>query len=116
MSLRTIFDRTVTLRLVAAGAENPRGNPAEVTTDVAVVAAFRTQVAAGEDTADRDQQARTFQYLLETDRPDGTPLGITGRDRIVDGIEVLQILGTPVVATSRGRPRHVEARAYLIDG
>lgn len=116
MSLRTIFDRTVTLRLVAAGAEDARGNAAEVTTDVAGVAAFRTQIAAGEDTADRDQQAKTFQYLLETDRPDGTPLGLSGRDRIVDGLEVLKILGTPVVATSRGRPRHVEARAYLIEG
>jgi hypothetical protein len=116
VSLRTIFDRAVTVRFVGTGAEDGRGNETETTTDVAGVAAFRTQVAAGEDTATRDQQARTFLYLLEPDRPDGTPLGLTGWDRIVDGPQVLKVLGSPIVASSRGRPRHVEARAYLIEG
>lgn len=116
MSLRTIFDREVTLRLVGVGAENPRGNNAETTTDVAGIAAYRAQVGTAEDTVDRDQQARTFVYFLDAERPDGTPLGLSGWDRIVDGVQVLKVLGTPIVASSRGRARHVEARAYLLEG
>lgn len=116
MSLRTIFDRTVDLEITAAAAEDVRGNETETSTIVEGIRAHRSQVGAGEDTTDRDQQARTFVYLLEPFREDGTPLGLTGRDRIIDGAETLKVLGTPVVATSRGRTRHVEARAYVIEG
>ena len=117
MSLRTLFDRVVDLELVADGAENARGNPTTSTTTVEGIRAYRSQVGAAEDTSDRDQQARTFVYLLEPYRPDGTPLGLTGRDRIREANgELLEVLGTPVLATSRGRLRHVEARAFVLEG
>lgn len=119
MSVAILFDRKVVVRRVGLGAENPRGNATAATTDVADVPAFRVQVGADEETADRDQQARTFVYLLPVFLDDGTELELTGRDRIVDDLGgpapvELQVVGTPVVVTSRGRPKHVEARAYFV--
>lgn len=122
MSRRTLFDRTVALVITAAAAEDARGNETRSSTTLAGVPAFRSQLGADEDTDDRDQQARTFTYLLPVIHVDDDELAhdigdlLSGRDRIVDGDDTLEILGAPVVATSRGRRRHVQARAYLLDG
>lgn len=117
MSLRTMFDRRVVLELTAADGENARGNEVRSTSTVEGVPCCRGQVTATEDNLDRDQQARTFVYLFPPvfGSFDLAAL-VDGRDRIVDGDDTFEILGAPVVATSRGRLRHVEVRAYLVDG
>lgn len=121
MSLRTLFDRTVSLEFTAADVEDARGNETRSSTTLADVPAYRGQLTAAEDTDDRDQQARTFVYyfppihLVGAVEHDVAAL-LTGRDVIVDGTERLEVLGAPIVATSRGRARHVEARAFLLDG
>ncbi len=114
MSRETLFDRTIVVRHVAEADENARGNPTRAVVEVPEVPAYRFQVSANEDTKDRDAQARTFVYLLPVFLDDGTELALTGRDELVDDGAVLKVLGTPIVATSRGRPRHVEARAYFV--
>lgn len=121
MSLRTIFDRVVDLELTSSSGKDVRGNEIRSSTTLADVPCFRWQVKAEEDTADRDQQARTFVYLFPVEHvvdDEVHDLGelMTGRDRIHDGDEILEVLGTPVVPTSRGRRRHVEARAYYEEG
>lgn len=120
MSLATLFDRTVDLELTAATGEDARGNETRSTTTLAGVPAYRSQLGAEEDTTDRDQQARTFVYLFPADHVIGEGTHdlttLTGRDRIVDVDGTFEILGTPIVATSRGRVHHVEARAFLIEG
>lgn len=115
MGLATIFDRVVTLRLVTPAGEDARGNETSATTDRLGVPAYRYQVDAAEDRNDRDQQARTFVYFLPPSVA-GAPVVLSGRDRIVDGLEVLEVLGSPIMARKRGRDHHLEARAYLVEG
>lgn len=115
MSLATIFDRAVDLVVTAPTGEDARGNETRGSTTIEGVPAYRFQVGAEEDTADRDQQARTFVYYLPVVH-EGAELELAGRDRIVDGDDTLEVLGAPIVATSRGRKHHIEARAYLVDG
>lgn len=117
MSLSTLFDRTVELELTTSSAEDARGNETRSSSSIADVPCYRGQLSAAEDTDDRDQQARTFVYYFPPTFG-AFDLGnlLSGRDRIVDGDETLEILGAPIVATSRGRARHVEARAFLVDG
>lgn len=115
MSLRTMFDRRVSLEITSPAGKDARGNEVRATSTIENVPAVRGQVSAGEDNLDRDEQARTFIYEFPPvwGAFDLAEL-LTGRDRIVDGDETFAILGAPVVATSRGRRRHVEARAYLV--
>lgn len=114
MSLTLLFDREVTLRPMNVATEDARGNERRgAGEDVAGVPARRRQLSAEEDIGDRDQQARTFLYLLS---PVAAALALTGRDRIVDGGEVLEVQGAPDVIRRRYRVHHVEARAYLIEG
>lgn len=118
MSVRTRFDRTVDLEITGPTGEDARGNETRATTTTIVgVPAYRAQVAVAEDLADRDQQARTWQYLLPPEH-DGNDVAdlLSGRDRIVDGDETFEVLGAPELATSRGRRKHVLARAYLVEG
>jgi hypothetical protein len=118
VSARTRFDRTVDLEITGPTGESARGNETRgASTTIAGVPAYRAQVGAEEDTADRDQQARTFEYLLPPvhEEHDVAEL-LSGRDVIVDGDERLEVLGTPEVATSRGRRRHVLVRAYYVSG
>lgn len=112
-----MFDREVDLELTTPAAEDARGNETRTTSTIADVPCYRGQLTADEDTADRDQQARTFVYFFPPvfGAFDVADL-LTGRDRIIDGDDTLEIIGAPIVATSRGRRRHVEARAYLVDG
>lgn len=110
-----MFDRRVELRLTSPAGKDARGNELRATSTIENVPSARGQVSAGEDNLDRDEQARTFVYFFPPiwGSYDVAEL-LTGRDRIVDGHETFEILGAPVVATSRGRRRHVEARAYLV--
>lgn len=112
-----MFDRTVDLELTTPAAEDARGNETRATSTIADVPCYRGQLSAAEDTDDRDQQARTFVYYFPPifGAFDLADL-LSGRDRIIDGDDTLEVLGAPVVATSRGRARHVEARAFLLDG
>lgn len=117
MSLATLYDRTVDLEISGVTGEDARGNETTESTTIESVPAYRSQVSAEEDTADRDQQARTFVYVLPIEHGDDDLADLlTGRDRIVDVDGTFEVLGTPVVATSRGRRHHVEARAFLIEG
>lgn len=122
MSLATLYDRTVDLEISGVTGEDARGNETTESTTIESVPAYRSQVSAEEDTADRDQQARTFVYVLPVEHvlPDETVVDVaellTGRDVIVDTDGDFEVLGTPVVATSRGRRHHVEARAFLLEG
>lgn len=122
MSLATLYDRTVDLEVTSADGEDARGNEVRSADTVAGVPAYRHQLTAEEDTSDRDQQARTFVYMLPVEHvlEDETVVDVaellSGRDRIVDGDETFEVLGTPIVATSRGRRHHVEARAFLVEG
>lgn len=114
MSLNLLYDREVTLRPMNVTAEDARGNETKSAgADVDGVPARRRQLTAEEDTDDRDQQARTFLYFLPAT---GAAIALSGRDRIVDGGQVLEVLGAPDVIHRRYRPHHVEARAFLIEG
>lgn len=115
MSLATIFDRVVVLELTAPAGEDARGNETRGSTDRAGVPAYRWQVDTSEDTSDRDQQAKTFVYYFPP-AVDGEPVVLSGRDRIRDGDETLEVLGQPIMARKRGRDHHVEARAFVVEG
>lgn len=115
MSLRTGFDRHVDLELTTADGENDRGNEVRATSTVEAVPCSRGQLTATEDNLDRDQQARTFEYLFPPVFGSvDLAARVDGRARIIDGDDTLEILGAPVVATSRGRVRHVQVRAYVV--
>jgi hypothetical protein len=113
VSLRTIFDRTVVLRITSPAGEDARGNETRGSADRPGVRAYRYQLAADEDTRDRDQQARTFVYFFPVT---ADSIELSGRDRIVDGDEILEVVGAPIVARKRRRDHHVEARALLLEG
>jgi hypothetical protein len=70
----------------------------------------RRQLTADEDVLDRDQQARTFVYEFLPS------VVVTGRDRILDGDDTLEVVGEPNLVTRRHRPHHVLLRASVVQG
>lgn len=117
MSTRTLADRLVTVRPMNVITKDARNNDVRGPgADVANVPAKRRQLEASEVIGDRDEQERTFLYTLELFSTDGTPVAVSGHDRIVDGDDVLEVRGTPEVVNRRQLPHHIEARAYLIEG
>lgn len=81
------------------------------------IRARRDQIDASEDANDRDQQIRTFRYMLElTDVGGEWTVAITGRDVIVDGDAEFKIIGDPELVYRRRRPHHWELTARRIDG
>lgn len=117
MSLRSLLDRRIAIQTTASGAKDRYGNEARaVGSTLLNVPARRDQVGAAEDVRGRDQQARTFTYLIALRAEDGTAVDLTGRDRIVDGDETLEILGSPELVRRRRLAHHWEARAVVIDG
>jgi hypothetical protein len=115
MTLGLLLDRLVTLRPVNGTVTEDRYGNEEVAlgVDVLGVPARRHQLDATEDTSNRDEQARTFLYVFKAR---GAPLTLTGRDRIVDGDDELEVLGAPELVYRRRRAHHVEARARLVSG
>ena len=111
MSLGLLFDRTVSIVPMTAGAEDRYGNtPRSPGAPVAGVPCRRRQLTAQEDVQDRDQQARTFLYFFDPD------VVITGRDRILDDGETLEVIGQPDLVGRRHRAHHLELRAALVEG
>lgn len=111
MSLRQALNRVVSIipmnvESVDAYHDRHRGPGAEIPN----VPTRRDQLQATEDTNDRDQQARTFVYLFLPD------VAISGRDRIRDGDDVLEVIGEPDVVSRRRRPHHIEATARIVSG
>ncbi len=111
MSFRRLLDRTITILPMTVIDMDRYGNEIRSPgTPITGVRARRHQVAAAEEITDRDEQSRTFQYFLP---PDVT---VTGRDRILDGDDTLDVLGPPELVARRRRPHHIELRAYQIEG
>ncbi len=119
MSYRRLLDRRVTIvpTTVTPGAGPRGGDLVEEGTPIEDVPASRRQIDASELLDQRDAQSRAFRYSLPVELDDGTPLALTGYDRIVDGDETFEIRGAPEVFSRRRRRlgHHLEADAYLID-
>jgi hypothetical protein len=117
VSTRTIADRLIIVRPMNVTGQDDRGNDVlGQGDDVPDVPARRRQLSATEDLANRDEQVRTFVYFLELFTTAGTPVTVKGRDRLVDGDDVLEVQGIPEVVSRRYLPHHIEARAYVIEG
>lgn len=118
MTFRTICDRTVTIRPRAtSGTRDGYGNKAkDFGPDVTDVLARRDMRSATEDLADRDQQTWEFLYLIALRAADGTDVVLDGRSRIVDGVDVFEVVGTPELVTARRRPHHWEAKVQKVAG
>lgn len=111
MSFRRLLNRTITILPMDVISVDRYGNEIRGPgTPVPGVRARRHQVDAAEEITDRDEQSRTFEYFLPPD------VAITGRDRIVDGDDTLEVLGPPEVVARRRRSHHIELRAYQIEG
>lgn len=114
-----MLDRTVTItpRVVdlEAGLDD-RGNETIVDGEPFEVLAMRELLRVEDDTDQRDQQKRTYRYLLAAHDPEGVPVPITGYDRLVDEGETWRIEGTPeyVRRRNRGRIHHVELEAWRV--
>lgn len=111
MSFDTLLNRTITiLPMNVTGIDRYGNDVIGPGTPIEDVPARRWQVSASEEITDRDEQARTFTY----DLPPG--VAVTGRDRIIDGDDTLEVLGPPELVYRRRTPHHIELRAYLIEG
>lgn len=120
MSFRKLLDRTVTIVPRIVTGTDARGN--DVVADgvpIPNVRAARELASSLEDVGDaRDQQEAVWIYFLPPTSEDGVEVAITGRDRIQDGADVLEVQGLPDVVTRRrtGRVHHIEARTYVLEG
>lgn len=106
------LDRTVTITpRVVADERDDRGNEVVVDGEPFEVKASRELVKAEESHDQRDEQTRTYRYLLAPRDPvTGETITITGYDRLTDGDETFRIIGTPEYPRRRNRARvhHVE--------
>jgi len=81
------------------------------------IRARRNLADATEDVRDRDQQSRTFRYMLALrDIAGEWTVAITGRDVIVDADGEFKIIGDPELVCRRRRPHHWELTARRVDG
>lgn len=117
MSLRSLLNRRVAvlpMNVVSVDRYNneTRGPGAPIPD----VRARRDQIAVAEDLRDRDQQSKTFRYLLALRSEAGLAVVVTGRDRIQDGTETFEVVGSPETLYRRRRPHHLEATAVLVEG
>lgn len=109
MSFRGLLNRTVTVVPMNVTSIDRYGNEIRgAGTPIEGVPARRDQVEATEELLDRDQQSRTFRYWF----PAG--VAISGRDRIVDGAETLEVEGEPETVDGYRSAHHLEVRAYLV--
>ena len=104
---------TITPRRVADELD-ARGNEVIVDGEPFEVRASRELVKVEESTEQRDQQIRTYRYLLAPRDEDGEELEITGYDRLTDEDETFEISGEPEYPRRRNRARvhHIELTAW----
>lgn len=111
MTFLGLLDRRVTIIPMVAGAKDRYNHTTTVAgTPVTDVAARRDQADISEDVIDRDQQRTVFRYFFEAG------VAITGRDRIIDGGDTLEVLGEPDEVSGYHGTHHVEVRAYKVEG
>ena len=112
-----MYDRAVTITPRVVTGRDARGNDVVSDGETFTARALRDLAKIDEDTSDRDQQARTYRYLIEPrDRATGALIPVTGYDRIVDNDETFEIIGTPeyVRQRRRGRVHHLELDARRV--
>lgn len=117
MTLSRRFDRTVTITPRVVDGKDGRGNDVIVDGEPFSTRALRALEQAGEEVDQRDQQTRTYRYLLRAhDVVTGDLLPIDGFARITDGDEVLEIIGTPEYPLGRNRKNvhHVDLKARIV--
>jgi hypothetical protein len=117
VSFQGLLDRTVSIVPTTVQGKDRANNDVRVAgTPILGVRARRDQVAASESLDRRSELATTFVYVLSLTAEDGTPVVITGRDRIVDGNETFDVQGSPELVQRRRRPHHLEAVVRLVEG
>lgn len=111
MSLTALLNRVVAIVpmnvVTTDGYNNQHRGPGP---EVPGIRTRRQQVAADEDIADRDQQARTYRYFFEAS------VAITGRDRIHDGPDILEVIGEPDRVDGMADTHHLEVTARIVSG
>lgn len=126
MSLRSLLNREVHIRPMGPGdtpTTDDHGNEViGAGADSPPIPARRDQSGASEVDAGRDQQTATVRYTLPVsvwipgDPGSSYTVELTGRDRIVDGDEVFEIIGSPELVYRRRQAHHWEAVARLVEG
>lgn len=74
------------------------------------VPARRVQVDASEAVVNRDELRTVWRYFFLPN------VALTGRDRILDGDDELELLGEPAPMVGRRSLHHVEALAAIVEG
>lgn len=112
-----MFDRTVTITPRITGAANNRGTEAITDGTPFDLRGLRELKVDEENVEERDQQIRSYRYIIEARHPDtGEVIAITGFDRLTDNDETFEIIGSPkyVVRRRRGIVHHVELDARRV--
>lgn len=111
MSYRDLLAQTVTVLTVDEAGEDEFGNRVPGWPGPGVTYPARlTQVSGDEVTIGRDAQVSEWKLYLEADAVIG------GRDRVVDGDRVFEVVGPPLLARTPRGVHHVEARLRYIEG
>jgi hypothetical protein len=117
VSFLGLCNRRVTVQPMDVLDEDDRGNETRGPgAPIPNVPARRRLLSAEEDRAERSEQARTFHYSLALESDDGTPVMLTGRDRIIDTGETLEVLGAADSVAGASADHHLELRAYIVEG
>lgn len=114
MSLRLLYDRTVTLQPMNVAAEDSTGTVVlGPGVPVEGVAAMRERVDTSEQLDSRDRQTVRWDYLIP---PTVDAMHLTGNDRIVDQGVTFEIIGAPEIVRRRWGHVGVLARCAEVTG
>lgn len=117
MTFPSLLNRRVTVVPMVITGKDSAGNDVKAPgTAIGPVHARRDSESETEIIASRDEQEVVFFYWLALLAEDGTPVVITGRDRLVDGDETFEVRGTPELVAGQARVHHIEVHAYRITG
>jgi hypothetical protein len=111
MSLEARMDRSVYVEATTLmEVEDEYGNRLEHAQRFGPFPALRNQSGATEDQAARDSQVQTFDYILSPS------VKVSGYDRIIDGSDTFEVIGTPEVVRGQVGPHHVQLKVRIIRG